>query len=174
MITKIVAHPQVQSFGLKLLVALGILLATWVVNKIIQTSLNAIEKKGDIPTELFYLIRKIIKVVIYIIGLITALDHMDARVDTILTSLGVGGLAIGFALKDSLTNIISGIIIIAYRPFSIGDYIKIQLVSGHFEEGKVIAINFRYVTMEVNNNRTIIPNYTIVSTPIVVSKNQIN
>ena len=98
---------------------------------------------------------------------------MDAKVDTILTSLGVGGLAIGFALKDSLTNIISGVIIIAYRPFSIGDYIKIQLVSGHFDEGKVVGINFRYVTMEANNDRTIIPNYTIVSTPVIVSKSQI-
>lgn len=173
MLTKIIAHPQVQSFGLKLIVALGILLATWIINKLIQASLSAIEKKSDVPTELFYLIRKIIKFVIYIIGIITALEHMDAKVDTILTSLGVGGLAIGFALKDSLTNIISGVIIIAYRPFSIGDYIKIQLVSGHFDEGKVVGINFRYVTMEANNDRTIIPNYTIVSTPVIVSKSQI-
>ena len=167
---KIISHPAVISYLPKILASSLVLLATWLINILVQRSLNLIEKKEDYPAELFFLIRKIIKVLIYIIGLITALEHLNAKVDTILTSLGVGGLAIGFALKDSLTNVISGVIIIAYRPFSIGDYITLRTNDKSCFEGKVVGVNFRYVTIEVDDSRTIIPNSTIVSNPVVVSK----
>lgn len=170
----ILTHPAAQSLGLRVFIGCGILLVTWIVNKLVQRSLNILEKKEDMPVELFFLIRKIIKVIIYVIGIITALESMDAKVDTILTSLGVGGLAIGFALKDSLTNVISGVIIIAYRPFSIGDYISLKTSEKITFEGKVIGVNFRYVTIEMQDNRTIIPNSTIVSNPVIVSKNKIS
>lgn len=170
---KIATHPIIAAYLPKIFAACFILIVTWAINKVVQRSLNLIEQKEDYPTELFFLIRKIIKVLIYVIGIITALEHLNAKIDTILTSLGVGGLAIGFALKDSLTNVISGVIIIAYRPFSIGDYISLRSSDKVSFEGKVIGVNFRYVTIEVAENRTIIPNSMIVSNPVVVSKTDI-
>jgi len=171
---EIITHPAIFSYLPKIIAASLILLATWIINILVQRSLNLVEKKGDYPVELFFLIRKIIKFVIYIIGLVTALEHLNAKVDTILTSLGVGGLAIGFALKDSLTNVVSGVVIIAYRPFSIGDYILLKTTEKTSFEGKIVGINFRYVTMEVDGNRTIIPNSTIVSSPVIVINKNIN
>lgn len=170
---QILTHPLVLSYLPKIFAASSILVLTWIINKLVQRSLYLLEEQEDIPTELFFLIRKIVKVAIYLIGIITALEYLSAKIDTILTSLGIGGLAIGFALKDSLTNVISGIIIIAYRPFSIGDYISLKTNEKIAFEGKVVDLNFRYVTIEADNNRTIIPNNTIVSSPVIVSKNSI-
>jgi small conductance mechanosensitive channel len=170
---QIMIHPASLPYLIKVFAAISVLIVTWVINKLVQRSLCLIEKQRNVPIELFILIRRIIKVVIYLIGLITALEYLSAKIDTILTSLGIGGLAVGFALKDSLTNVISGITIIAYQPFSIGDYIGLKTNEKIAFSGKVIDINFRYVTIESDKNRTIVPNNTIVSSPIIVSKTAI-
>jgi len=170
----IFAHPQFQALGLKFLLTSGIMITAWVVNKLAQASLDKLEKRAHIPAELLVVIRRIVKILIYTFGLIITLDHMDAKTSSILKSLGIGSLAAGFALKDALTNVISGIIIIAYKPFVIGDYIKIQPLAGQICEGRVASINLRYVSLEVDDKRTMIPNSTIVSTPVVVSKKPID
>ena len=61
-----------------------------------------------------------------------------------------------------------------YQPFVIGDYIKIQPLAGQICEGRVASINLRYVSLEIYDKRTMIPNSTIVSTPVVVSKKPID
>lgn len=164
------ANTLVISYGFKMVSFVLILVVTWIVAKVMQKSLMAIEETTDIPKEISTLANKAIKNTIYIIGLITALHHCNARIDTILTSLGVGGIAIGFALKNTLSNMISGFLIIAYRPFGVGDYICLQTSSNGTFEGKVIAINFRYTTIEVDQNKTLVPNSVIVSMPIIIKK----
>ena len=135
-----------------------------------QKPLLTLEKKSGVPPTLTVLINKIIKTVFYVIGLVTILAQLGVNISTLLTSLGIGGLAISFALKDALTNIISGIIIIAYQPFMIGDNISLRNSSGSPLEGKVTDINFRYITIEAENNKILIPNSTAVSTPVAVKK----
>jgi len=158
-------------YGVKAGLALAILIVTWIVNKNIQRPLNAIEKKGTVPPELAILINKTIKTVIYLLGIVTALAQLGVEVYTILASLGIGGLAISFALKDALTNIVSGVIIIAYRPFGLNDHISLRVSSsGTLFEGRVIDMNFRYVTLEHEGNKTLIPNSTAVSVPVIVKR----
>lgn len=58
-----------------------------------------------------------------LLGLVTALGTAGVNVSALVTSLGLVGFALGFALKDALSNIISGILLLLYRPFSVGDVI---------------------------------------------------
>ena len=156
-------------YGPKALLIITILIVTKVISSIIQRPLVALEKKGAVPPELAILINKTIKIIIYAIGLVTALAQLGIDISTILTSLGIGGLALSFALKDALTNIISGVIIIAYRPFVIGNHISLKpSSSGSLCEGKVTGINFRYVTIQSLDNKIFIPNSIAASTPVVV------
>lgn len=155
--------------GPKALLILMVLLATSIINKYIQRPLVDLEKKGSVPPETALIINKSIKIVLYAIGLIMALAQLGVDINTILASLGIGGLAIGSAIKDTLTNIICGVIIIAYRPFMIGNHITLK-PSGSVYKGKVTDIDFRYVTIESSNNKILIPNSVVAATTVVVKK----
>ena len=74
------------------------------------------------------------KYTLLIIGFVTALDSMGIKVGAVLASLGIAGLTIGFAARDSLSNIISGILIFLDRPFVIGDIVEIEGFYGRVEK----------------------------------------
>ena len=73
------------------------------------------------------------------------------------------GFALGFALKDTISNLLSGILILLYRPFEIGNRIKI---SGY--EGVVVSIDMRYTELEGEGRKILIPNSKSFTDPITV------
>ena len=73
------------------------------------------------------------------------------------------GFALGFALKDTISNLISGVLILLYHPFEIGNRIKI---GGY--EGTVVSIDLRYTELEAEGNKILIPNSKLFTDPITV------
>ena len=101
--------------------------------------------------------------IVDIVIIILALAIMGLNTASILTVIATGGVAIGLALKDSLGNIASGIIIIINKPFRKGDYI---IVSG--VEGKVNKINlFNTLLTTWDNKVVVVPNSVAVNNPII-------
>ena len=100
-----------------------------------------------------------------IIGFITALGTLGVNISAIVAGLGLTGFAFGFAFKDMLSNFISGILIFIYEPFKLGDNIEVEGKSG-----EVIDINLRYVTIESEDKKVLIPNSISVSKVIAVIK----
>ena len=101
--------------------------------------------------------------IVDIVIIILALAIMGLNTASILTVIATGGVAIGLALKDSLGNIASGIIIIINKPFKKGDYI---IVSG--VEGKVNKINlFNTLLTTWDNKVVVVPNSVAVNNPII-------
>ena len=92
---------------------------------------------------------------------IEALTHGD--VSALVASLGLTGFALGFALRDALSNVLSGVLVLIYRPFKRGDSIK---VTGF--EGKVIEIDLRYTSLQMNGSRVLIPNSSLFNNPVVI------
>lgn len=76
------------------------------------------------------LISKLASLAIYLIGLMVILDHFNVEIGPLLAALGVGGLAVGLALKDTLSNLFAGLQIISDQPVLVGDYIKVDDKSG--------------------------------------------
>ena len=107
----------------------------------------------------------IIKNIMLILGLITALGTMGVNISAIVAGLGLTGFAFGFAFKDMLSNFISGALIFIYEPFKLGDTIEVE-----GKTGKVIEINLRYVTIEAEDQKVLIPNSISVSKVISVEK----
>lgn len=68
------------------------------------------------------------------IGVVTALDAAGIQTATVLASLGIAGLTIGFAARDALSNLISGILIYIDRPFVIGDLVEIEDFYGRVDK----------------------------------------
>ncbi|MFN3599327.1 MAG: mechanosensitive ion channel family protein [Aquificaceae bacterium] len=96
-----------------------------------------------------------LKAAIMVVGIIIALDKIGIAITPILTALGVGGLAVALALRDTLENLFAGFHILASRQIKVGDYIKLS--SG--EEGFVEDITWRNTLLRhPSNNIIIVPN----------------
>ena len=93
------------------------------------------------------------------------MDTLGINISAIVAGLGLTGFAFGFAFKDMLSNFISGILIFIYEPFKLGDSIEVEK-----KTGKVIDINLRYVTIETENQKVLIPNSISVSKVIAVEQ----
>jgi small conductance mechanosensitive channel len=101
----------------------------------------------------------VIKFCIFGIGVLTALGAAGIKTVTLLGSLGVLGLTLGFALRDTLSNIISGILIFIDRPFTINDLIEIDDNYGRVE--KITLRTTRIVT--VDGKMLAVPNAVIMN-----------
>ena len=107
----------------------------------------------------------IVKNIMLILGLITALGTLGVNISAIVAGLGLTGFAFGFAFKDMLSSFISGIMIFIYQPFQLGDEIEVDK-----KRGKVVDINLRYVTLQGENSIMLIPNSLLVSKSLEVVK----
>ena len=96
-------------------------------------------------------------------GFVTVLGTLGINVSALVAGLGLTGFALGFALKDTISNLLSGVLILLYRPFEIGNSIKI---SGY--EGIVVSIDLRYTELDSEGNKVLIPNSKLFTDPITV------
>ncbi|HEX8069962.1 MAG TPA: mechanosensitive ion channel domain-containing protein [Pyrinomonadaceae bacterium] len=99
-----------------------------------------------------------------IFGLVTALGASGLNVSALVAGLGLTGFALGFALKDVLSNLVSGIMLLVYRPFNIGDRIKM----GEFE-GVIQTIRMRDTLVLADDGRQIVIPNTKLITEVVVN-----
>ena len=100
-----------------------------------------------------------------LLGALTALGVLGVNITALVAGLGLTGFAVGFALKDIISNLLAGMLIILYSPFRIGDTIKV----GAFE-GRVIEVNLRYTVVEREGEKILIPNSTMFTNIITVRK----
>src|SRR5262249_18757780 len=97
------------------------------------------------------------RLVVGVLAVITALQAIGVPVAPLLTTLGVGSLAVALALQETLANFFAGLYLLADRPVRAGDYIKINDAQG--EEGYVESIGWRSSRLRtLKNNTVIVPN----------------
>ncbi len=113
------------------------------------------------------MLREFLRNIAYAIGVIVtviaALDTLGVPTTSMLAVLGAAGLAIGLALKDSLSNIASGVMLIVQRPFHAGDSVQIAGLEGTVESVQV----FQTLLRTPDNRSVILPNSLITTAPIV-------
>jgi small conductance mechanosensitive channel len=80
---------------------------------------------------------------VWALGFIVALDAIGLNLEAVVTGLGLGSVAIGFALKDILSNLVSGMLILLMRPFEMGDQIVIEQTEGTVERIELRATHIR-------------------------------
>ncbi|MBO0347965.1 mechanosensitive ion channel family protein [Phormidium pseudopriestleyi FRX01] len=142
--------------------ALIVILLTWgVAITVRQIAYSWAQKtEGDRSTEL--LISRLGYGAIWVIGWVIALGVLGLDFAALLGALGLTSVAIGFSLKDVLSNYIAGVILLAVRPFRIGDQIAIDEY-----EGTVTEVQLRTTTIKTYDGRLIyIPNQEVFSSSI--------
>ena len=115
------------------------------------------QEKGFPSTTMF---TNFVRIAIYLIGLLVILDSLNISIAPMITALGVGGLAISLALKDTLTDVFAGLHILLSKKVQVGDFVQID--TG--DMGYVQNISWRNTTiMERTNNIIHIPNTRLSS-----------
>jgi small-conductance mechanosensitive channel len=117
----------------------------------------------------FDLLDKFAGAAIYAVAIIVALDILGVNVMPFVAGAGVAGIAIGFAAKDTLSNLIAGVLLILDRPFEVGDRIEVwSAPQGSATWGDVIDIGLRATKIKTTDNIVIvIPNNEIMRRDIV-------
>ncbi len=107
--------------------------------------------------------------IVYTVAVIIALDTLGVNIVPFIAGAGVAGVAIGFAAKDTLSNLIAGVLLIIDRPFEVGDRIEVwNAPAGSATWGDVIDIGLRATKIKTTDNIVIIiPNNEIMLRDII-------
>lgn len=144
-----------------------IIIMKHVVNIIIQT-LKLLIEKSHVDELLSSFILSLTKTIIYIGFFFLVIGGLGVKATSLITLLGTAGLAVGLALQGSLSNLAGGVLILFFKPFLKGEYIKSN--SG---EGTVESIHILYTILTtLDNSRIIIPNSQLANAAIInISRN---
>ena len=125
----------VIDLGYKIFLALSIFIASVIISRIVRRSIiGANEKMQRIDATLMPVISSMAAYLVFTLGFLIILDVFGVNTNSIIALLGAAGIAVGLALKDTLSNIAAGIMLLFLRPFAIGDFITCGEVSGSVKE----------------------------------------
>lgn len=149
-------------WGIKLAIAAAILvIGYWLTGKIVTLTKRALGKT-QIDAILIDFIGTVLKAVLLLVVVIAALDQLGVDTTSLIALLGAAGLAVGLAVKDSLQNFASGVMLILLRPFTKGDFVEIAGITGVVDQVGLFSTQ-----MHTGDNREIIvPNGKIYGNTI--------
>ncbi len=146
----------------KFTVGLFIFLGFWLGSLLAWSLFARLGRRADFNTGyVLKVIGRALSFGLVLLGGVTALGTMGINVSALVAGLGLTGFALGFGLKDILSNLVSGILILLYRPFSIHDRISVAGM-----EGTVTDIDLRYTRLEKEGKAFLIPNAMLITNTI--------
>lgn len=148
----------------KILEAIIVFGAFCVASFLIDRALKKIECRFDATaSEPFRLISNSQKAILLFIGIVLALSKLGFDMSALVAGLGLTGFALGFALKDAISNLVAGIMIVLYKPIKLGNHIDIT-----GSKGIVVDINLRYITVENEGVIHLIPNSLLLNNKVSI------
>ena len=122
-------------FAKVLLLALVIILVALLVGRLIRKVIErAVEKVPSLDASVGKIFYSIARTFLWLFTVLIILDLFGFNTASLLTVLGAAGLAVGLAMKDSLSNIAAGLMLLLLRPYKVGDYIDCGAISGTIKE----------------------------------------
>lgn len=154
---------KVLAAGHRLLALFGILLGFFFSTRLVLLILRNMESRSEAVRNIRGPIEIFVKIIIFAVCGMLILDNLGVSLTPIITTLGIGSLAVAIALQDTLGNFFAGLHIKADRPIQIGHYIRLE--SG--EEGYVEHIGWRSTKVRMlPNNMVVVPNNKLVQSII--------
>lgn len=141
--------------------ALFVIAGFWIINKVSKLLIVFLQK-ANMDTGMISFLDSISKLLLRFIIIISALASLGVNVTSIITAVGASLVTIGLALKDSLSNIASGVLLVMSKPFHVGDYIEFDSVKGTVEK-----LEMMFTTLRAEDDKVIIvPNSKLTSNNI--------
>ncbi len=149
----------VAQYGLNLIGALAIFLVGRWVAKSVSSLLSQALTKAKVDATLVPFLDNLAYTGMLVFIIIAALAALGVQTASVVAVLGAAGLAVGLALQGSLANFASGVLLLVFKPFRVGDFVEISGVSGTVQAIHV----FNTVLNDPNNIRIIVPNGQVTS-----------
>lgn len=131
--------------------------------RVAENAKNPQKGKLYFDSKLIPLIKRSLLILIWVIGIVMALNNVGIKVTTLLGTLGIGGIAFALAAQDTIKNMFGGVMIFTDQTFRIGDVIKFDST-----EGTVVDIGLRSTRIRAYDKRLVtIPNYKIMDALII-------
>ncbi|HVA50447.1 MAG TPA: mechanosensitive ion channel domain-containing protein [Pirellulales bacterium] len=149
-------------------VSIVILAVFWLAGVFFERFIRRLGTRAKVHPDILGLLAWSGKATVLSFGVVTACGTMGIDVGALVAGVGLTGFALGFALKDVISNWLSGVLILVYEPFRRGDYVSIANTPGL--EGTVVAIDFRYTSLEKDGKIVLVPNANLFTKEIIVTK----
>lgn len=150
-------------WGLKISAALAIVLVGLWLARRLSKALRRLLERARVEGILANFFGNVAHAAVLVLVLITALDALGVPPTSLLAVMGAAGLAVGLAMKDSLSNIAAGVMLIVLRPFRTGDVVEIAGITGVVEQVRL----FQTVLRSFQNHEITLPNGQITASPII-------
>ncbi|MDF1691909.1 MAG: mechanosensitive ion channel [Zhongshania sp.] len=154
--------PEIASIGLRIAGALAMILVGYWIAKFVSGIIKTAMGKRSIDSTLTSFISKLVFSILFALTAIPALAHAGIQTASVIAALGAAGLAVGLALQGSLANFAAGVLLIAFRPCKVGDWVDAGGCSGSVES---ISL-FSTILLTGDFKRIIIPNAKVMSDAI--------
>jgi small conductance mechanosensitive channel len=158
---------ELIAYGINLAISIGkvvaILLIAWIISSWVARIIrNRGEKSKRIDTTLAFFFSNLARWAILAMGVITAIGVVGVPTASFAALIAAAGLAVGLALQGSLSNFASGVMLLIFRPFKVGDYIDAGGTAGTVQEIQLFAT----ILDTPDNRRLIVPNGSVFGATI--------
>lgn len=153
---------KIWNFIPTLLLAIIIFAVGFFLNRLLLNLFSKGAERSKLDQTVNKFLSSVIKIVVTAVVIIIALSVLGIPMTSIITVLGTMGVAVGLALKDSLSNVAGGVILLINRTIKVGDYVDIGAYSGVVDE---VSILFTKITT-LDNKDVFIPNGTVATSAI--------
>ncbi|WP_448971272.1 mechanosensitive ion channel family protein [Neisseria sp.] len=152
-----------MSFGTNLLAALAIFfIGRWVATRVV-TLMKAALTRAKVDKTLVSFLGNVANIGLLILIIIAALSRLGVSTTSVTALIGGAGLAVALSLKDQLSNFAAGALIILFRPFRVGDFIRVSGFEGYVREIKMVQTSLR----TTDNEEVVLPNSVVMGNSIV-------
>lgn len=149
-------------FGIGLAKAIAIFYFGKLLVSIIVRTLRKIMLTQEIEDTLENFILTLLRAILMIIVFIAAIGALGIQTTSFIAVLGAAGLAVGLALQGSLANFASGVLIVLFKPYRIGDFVEAAGIAGTVVEVEILTTVFK----TGDNKRVIVPNGQVMGSII--------
>jgi small conductance mechanosensitive channel len=163
----------VEVAGINIIQVVEVIIAlavTYLAARISARALAKVFEKTPFPEEIERGIVRVVKYLIYTIGVFAVISLLGVDLTSLIVGLGAFSIAISFATSNIIQNFVSGILVLGDRAFVDGDEIMVR-IAGKEYEGRVVKIGIRTTIIKTKEGNTvIIPNSAFISNPVVRKK----
>ncbi len=157
---------MLQTTGIDFAISLGKAIAIFYVGKLlVRLLLKAVSKimrKQEVDDTLESFVLSLSRIVLMLIVIIAAVGALGIQTTSFIAVLGAAGLAIGLALQGSLSNFASGVLIVLFRPYKVGDFVEAAGIAGVVLQVEIFTTIFK----TGDNKQVIVPNGQVMGSVI--------
>ncbi len=151
------------SYGIRFIYALMILILGTFIAKMITKGFRRALEKRKVEITIANFLSRLVQALLLIFVVLATLSKLGVQTASLVAILGAMSLAVGLSLKSSLSNLASGLLLVVFRPFKIGDHIRIGSYEGTIDE---ISLLFTEM-VSPDNQQITIPNSKFMSDAII-------